>query len=46
MNKGYAFVTMPNQAEAEAAVNTLNGSSFNGNTLQVRFKSPKVLSVT
>lgn len=33
---------MPNATEAEGAVNTLNGTDFNGNTLQVRFKSPKV----
>ncbi|XP_067951583.1 uncharacterized protein [Watersipora subatra] len=39
--KGFGFVTMPNGTEAEAAVNTLNGTDFNGNTLQVRFKSPK-----
>lgn len=39
--KGYGFVTMPNQQEAEAAVSALNGADFDGNTLQIRFKTPK-----
>lgn len=42
--KGFGFVTMPNAQEAEAAVAALNGTEFNGNSLQIRFKSPKVSS--
>jgi len=39
--KGFGFVTMADATEAENAVNSLNGSDFMGNTLQIRFKSPK-----
>ena len=40
--KGFGFVTMADATEAETAVNSLNGTDFNGNTLQIRFKTPKV----
>jgi RNA recognition motif-containing protein len=33
--KGFAFVEMENDAEAEAAIAALNGSSFGGRTLVV-----------
>ena len=37
-SKGYSFVTMRNYDEACQAVSRLDGSSFQGRTIQVRFK--------
>lgn len=36
--KGYAFVTMPSQEEASAAIQQLNGYNYSGKPLQVSFK--------
>ena len=33
--KGFAFVTMANQEEAEAAINGLNGQEVNGRPLKI-----------
>jgi len=38
--KGFAFVEMSNQAEAEAAKKTLNGSDFKGRKLKVDMAQP------
>ena len=40
-SKGFAFVTMPNYREAEAAIRTLNLSTFEGKVLQVSFKKER-----
>jgi RNA recognition motif-containing protein len=37
-SKGYSFVTMRNYDEACLAVDRLDGSTFQGRTIQVRFK--------
>ncbi|CAF1025089.1 unnamed protein product, partial [Didymodactylos carnosus] len=37
-SKGYAFITMRNYDEACYAIEKLDGSTFKGRTLQVRFK--------
>lgn len=37
-SKGYSFVTMRNYEEACHAVSRLDGSAFQGRTIQVRFK--------
>lgn len=37
-SKGYSFVTMRNYHEACHAVERLDGSTFQGRTIQVRFK--------
>jgi RNA recognition motif-containing protein len=37
-SKGYSFITMRNYDEACHAVDRLNGSAFQGRTIQVRFK--------
>lgn len=37
-SKGYSFITMTNYEEACHAVNRLDGSTFQGRTIQVRFK--------
>jgi RNA recognition motif-containing protein len=34
-SRGFAFVEMPTQAEAEAAITNLNGTELNGRTLNV-----------
>jgi RNA-binding proteins (RRM domain) len=34
-SKGYGFVEMPNDAEANAAINALNGSEHMGRTINV-----------
>lgn len=34
-SKGYGFVEMPNDNEAEAAINALNGTEVGGRTLTV-----------
>jgi RNA recognition motif-containing protein len=37
--RGFGLITMANYEEAFAAVNTLNGASVNGRTIQVSFKN-------
>lgn len=37
--KGYAFVAMEQYQEAQMAIQSLNGTSFHGRQLQVRFKT-------
>lgn len=39
-NKGYCFITMPNDAEANAAINALNGTEFEGRNLVVKEAKP------
>lgn len=40
-SRGFAFVEMPNDAEAQAAINALNGQNFNGRDLTVNEARPK-----
>ena len=40
-SRGYAYVTMTAQSEADKAVSRLNASSLNGHTLKVRLTSPR-----
>lgn len=40
-SRGYGFVSMPNEGEAKAAVETLNGSELDGRNLRVDFSRPK-----
>lgn len=39
--RGFGFVTMPNDQEAEAAIQGLNGESFEGRTLTVNEARPR-----
>ena len=39
--RGFAFVEMPNRAEAESAMSALNGSELNGRKLNVNEARPK-----
>lgn len=39
--KGFAFVEMPNDAEANAAINALNGQELDGRTLTVNQARPQ-----
>lgn len=39
--KGFGFVEMPEQAEAEAAINGLNGTDFMGRPLRVNESQPR-----
>ncbi len=39
--RGFAFVEMANQNEAETAISVLNGSEMNGRTLNVNEARPK-----
>ncbi len=39
--KGFAFVEMPNEAEANAAINALNGQELDGRTLTVNQARPQ-----
>lgn len=41
MVKGFAFVEMPNEAEANAAINALNGQELDGRTLTVNQARPQ-----
>lgn len=41
VSRGYGFVNMANRAEAERAVNTLNGQTLYEKQLQVSFKTTK-----
>jgi RNA recognition motif-containing protein len=40
-SRGFAFVEMPNNSEAEAAINALNGKEAGGRTLTVNEARPK-----
>jgi RNA recognition motif-containing protein len=40
-SKGFAFITMPNQAEAEKAISTFNGYSLADRELKVNVARPK-----
>jgi len=40
-SRGFAFVEMPNQAEAQAAINGLNGQEVKGRALKVNEARPK-----
>lgn len=40
-SRGFAFVEMPNQAEAEAAIKGLNGKEWNGRALTVNQARPR-----
>ncbi len=39
--RGFAFVEMPNRAEAETAISVLNGRELNGRALNVNEARPK-----
>jgi cold-inducible RNA-binding protein len=39
--RGFGFVEMPNQSEAEAAIAALNGSQLQGRTLNVNEARPR-----
>ena len=41
MSKGFAFVTMPEQAEAEKAINMFNAYSLADNELKVNVAKPR-----
>lgn len=40
-SKGFGFVEMPAQAEAEAAIQALDGQDFNGRNLKVNEAKPR-----
>ncbi len=40
-SKGFGFVEMPNQAEAEQAITAINGNDFQGRQLRVNESQPK-----
>ena len=40
-SKGFAFIEMPNNAEAEAAIQALNGKDLQGRTLTVNEARPR-----
>ena len=42
LSKGFAFVAMPNQAEADKAISMFNGYSLADNALKVNVAKPKV----
>ncbi len=39
--RGFAFVTMPNAEEAQAAIDSINGSEIDGRTVVVNEARPK-----
>ena len=41
-SRGFAFVEMSDGAQADAAINALNGSNFGGRTLNINEARPKV----
>ena len=41
-SRGFAFVEMADGAQADAAINALNGSNFGGRTLNINEARPKV----
>jgi len=40
-SKGFGFVEMPDQAEANTAINATNGQDFQGRSLRVNESQPK-----
>ena len=40
-SKGFGFVEMPSQVEAEAAITNLNGTQLDGRTLTVNVAKPR-----
>lgn len=40
-SKGFGFVEMPDEAEAQAAIDAINGSDFQGRPLRVNKSQPK-----
>jgi RNA recognition motif-containing protein len=42
LSKGFAFVAMPTQAEADKAISMFNAYSLADNTLKVNIAKPKV----
>lgn len=42
LSKGFAFVTMTNQAEADKAISTYNAYSLGGNEIKVNVAKPRV----
>ena len=42
LSKGFAFVAMPTQAEADKAISMFNAYSFADNTLKVNIAKPRV----
>ncbi len=40
-SKGFGFVTMPDPAQAQAAIDALNGHDLDGRTLRVNESQPK-----
>ncbi len=42
MSKGFAFVTMPEQVEAEKAISMFNAYSLSDNELKVNVAKPRV----
>lgn len=42
LSKGFAFVSMPAQADADKAISMFNAYSLAGNTLKVNVAKPKV----
>lgn len=40
-SKGYGFIEMPDEAEAENAINNLNGKELDGRVLKVHKAHPK-----
>ena len=42
MSKGFAFVSMPEQAEAEKAISMFNAYSLADNTLKVNIAKPRI----
>ena len=40
-SKGFAFIEMPNQTEAEAAISNLNGKELDGRALTVNVAKPR-----
>lgn len=40
-SRGFGFVTMPNDEEANAAIEALNGTEFDGRTLKVNEARPR-----
>jgi RNA recognition motif-containing protein len=42
LSKGFAFVSMPTQAEADKAISMFNGYSLAGSVLKVNIAKPRV----
>ncbi len=40
-SKGFAFVEMPNNSEADAAIKALNGNAMNGRSIKVNQAQPR-----